>query len=32
MHKGASKEEIMETIWVAAEMRAGGKADLMFEK
>ena len=23
MHKGASKEEIMEAIWVAAEMRAG---------
>lgn len=24
MKKGASKEEIMEAIWVAAEMRAGG--------
>ena len=24
MRKGASKEEIMEAIWVAAEMRAGG--------
>jgi alkylhydroperoxidase/carboxymuconolactone decarboxylase family protein YurZ len=23
MRKGASKEEIMEAIWVAAEMRAG---------
>jgi AhpD family alkylhydroperoxidase len=23
-HKGASPEEIMEAIWVAAEMRAGG--------
>ena len=23
MHKGASKEEIMEAIWVASEMRAG---------
>ncbi len=23
MHKGASKEEIMEAIWVAAEMRSG---------
>lgn len=23
MHKGASKEDIMEAIWVAAEMRAG---------
>lgn len=23
-HKGASDEEIMEAIWVAAEMRAGG--------
>jgi alkylhydroperoxidase/carboxymuconolactone decarboxylase family protein YurZ len=24
MRKGASKQEIMEAIWVAAEMRAGG--------
>lgn len=24
MRKGASQEEIMEAIWVAAEMRAGG--------
>ena len=24
MKKGATKEEIMEAIWVAAEMRAGG--------
>lgn len=24
MRKGASEEEIMEAIWVAAEMRAGG--------
>ncbi len=24
MHKGASREEIMEAIWVAAEMRSGG--------
>jgi AhpD family alkylhydroperoxidase len=24
MRKGASKEEIMEAIWVASEMRAGG--------
>jgi alkylhydroperoxidase/carboxymuconolactone decarboxylase family protein YurZ len=24
MKKGASKQEIMEAIWVAAEMRAGG--------
>ena len=24
MRKGASREEIMEAIWVAAEMRAGG--------
>jgi AhpD family alkylhydroperoxidase len=24
MRKGASKKEIMEAIWVAAEMRAGG--------
>ncbi|NLB27021.1 MAG: carboxymuconolactone decarboxylase family protein [Bacteroidales bacterium] len=24
LRKGASKEEIMEAIWVAAEMRAGG--------
>lgn len=24
LKKGASKEEIMEAIWVAAEMRAGG--------
>ena len=23
MRKGASKEEIMEAVWVAAEMRAG---------
>jgi len=23
MRKGASKEEIMEAIWIAAEMRAG---------
>jgi AhpD family alkylhydroperoxidase len=23
LHKGASKEEIMEAIWIAAEMRAG---------
>lgn len=23
LHKGASKEEIMEAIWVASEMRAG---------
>ena len=23
-HKGASAEQIMEAIWVAAEMRAGG--------
>lgn len=24
MRKGASKEEVMEAIWVASEMRAGG--------
>jgi alkylhydroperoxidase/carboxymuconolactone decarboxylase family protein YurZ len=24
MRKGASEQEIMEAIWVAAEMRAGG--------
>lgn len=24
MHSGATKEEIMEAIWVAAEMRSGG--------
>src|ERR1043166_2712858 len=24
LHKGATPEEIMEAIWVAAEMRAGG--------
>jgi alkylhydroperoxidase/carboxymuconolactone decarboxylase family protein YurZ len=23
MRKGASKEEIMEAVWIAAEMRAG---------
>jgi AhpD family alkylhydroperoxidase len=24
LHKGASQQEVMEAIWVAAEMRAGG--------
>ena len=24
MHAGATEEELMEAIWVAAEMRAGG--------
>jgi hypothetical protein len=24
MHQGATAQEIMEAIWVAAEMRAGG--------
>lgn len=35
VHKGASKEEIMEAIWVAAEMRAGAAyahADIMMDE